>query len=88
MGQHITGSPEERIERYRQMAEAARNDAYNSRIAWIAESYIALAHAWEAMAADLQHSEERKLHLLGETSGMEESAAAQFRPSTDSKSNT
>jgi hypothetical protein len=58
MGLYLTDLPEERIAKYRRKAADARESAYNAQTIENSNAYMELAAAWEAMAVDLEHSEQ------------------------------
>jgi len=66
--EYLTNLPEERVAKYRLMAANARERALNSTTPEATEIYMAVATAWEAMAVELQHTEELKQRLLDQSS--------------------
>ena len=65
MAQYLADLPEERIAKYRLMAATARNAAFNCKSAEAVEMYMAVASAWDVIAAELDHDEQRIRQLLG-----------------------
>jgi len=64
---YLTNLPEERMARYRLMAANARDRAHNCKTKEAADTFMAVAAAWETMAVELQHSEETKQRLFGQS---------------------
>ncbi len=67
VGQYLTGLPEERIAKYPLMAAKSREAVHNSQTQEAIEIYMAVATAWETMAVELQHAEEARSRLLGQS---------------------
>ena len=55
MGRYLEDFVQERIAKYRQLGEQARNSALNAKAQEAIDMYMAMAVAWEHLAVELQH---------------------------------
>ncbi len=60
MAKHLADFVEERIAKYRLLAQEARNSALNAQTQEAADMHMAMATAWEHLALELHHVEDKQ----------------------------
>jgi hypothetical protein len=60
VAEHLADFVEERIAKYRLLAQEARNAALNAQSREATDMHMAMATTWEHLAAELQHLEDRQ----------------------------
>jgi len=62
VGRYLEEFVQERIAKYRELGEQARNSALNAKAPEAIDMYMAMAAAWEHLAVELQHLNDVQPH--------------------------